>query len=80
MPHLFNGHVCVETFIVQVEHISGYLADTRPYKRSVELFIPSPTPFSSSSFSSLHPFIPPLHPPRSPLFASYPLYPTSLIV
>jgi hypothetical protein len=85
MPHLFNGHVCVETFIVQVEHISGYLADTRPYKRSVELFIPSPTPFSPPLFPHFIPlsllFILYVH-PFSPLTrtANNPLYPTSLIV
>lgn len=80
MPGLFNGHVCVETFIAQVEHISGYLADTRPYKRSVELFYSIANPIFIS-FSSLRPFIPPLvhhvH-PFSPLArtANEPLLPS----
>ena len=60
-PLLFNGHawacvracvcVCVETFIVQVQHISGYLADTHPYKRRVELFYSIVTTAFSSSYS-----------------------------
>jgi hypothetical protein len=55
--------VCVETFNVQVQNISGYLADTRLYKRE-KLFYSIANPLSP-------PFIPPLL-PCSPLCACCP--------